>query len=416
MYLLTGSDVNRMCSTCTLLDGRDNGYRNVIIPISISSPLLLKSVLAVAANHLRFHDPSYRITALQYRGLTLKNLQMLLQCETDSISTSELLSTILMLCFFDISDGCTSDWMEHLDGASKVLTQLSASSHERNSNSTILSFIGEYFASHNIMAYTALAHPTREREKALLEGGLNWLSKINRPDQEIDCIVGCSKELMSIILEVSQQIRSQNNASTAEERHDIFLWKMRAEDRILTLTQEPPITSGSSPSSSPSTTQSLSTVRKTAEAFRQATLILLQYLAPSSSSPTVTQDAIQASVRKILDLLALCPISPIGARSSSLWPYFVASCHVTADEDRVFVLRRFHEMESRKRFGNISPVREVVECVWKQADLRADTAGVAGWDKEINSSRIGKEEEGGVKRCFIWEEAMALLGINLSLT
>jgi hypothetical protein len=412
-----GSDVNRMCSTCTLLDGQDNGYRNVIIPISVSSPLLLKSVLAVAANHLRFQDPSYRIAALEYRGITLKNLQLSLQCETGTVSQPELLSTILMLCFFDISDGCKSDWMDHLDGASKVLTQLSASSQERRANRAILSFIGEYFASHNIMAYTALAHPTRERERTLLEGGLNWLSLINRPDQEIDCVVGCSKELMSIILEVSQKIRHQHMASTAQERHDIFLWKMRTENRILELNQEIATSSDSVTRPLNNPTQSLSTLRYTAEAFRHATLILLQYLAPTSSSPVATQTAIQTSVRTILDLVSRCPISPIGARSSSLWPNFVAACHVTADEDRVLVLSRFHEMESRKRFGNIRPVREVVECVWKQADLRADGAGTPGVGGDETTGLPGElrgNEE--VKRCFVWEEAMALMGINLSLT
>ncbi|RFU24349.1 hypothetical protein B7463_g11987, partial [Scytalidium lignicola] len=304
--------VNRMCSTCALLDTQDNGHRNVIVPISIISPLLLKSVLAVAANHLKFHDSRYRITALQYKGCTLKTLQRLLR------------------------------------------------------NGAVLSFIGQYFASHNIMAYTALAHPTKEREQALLEGGLRWLRTINRPEQEIDCIVGCSTEIMTIILEISQKVRSQKNTMSAQERHQIFLWKVQTERRLTALTQTPLIPPRTISSSlSPVDAQSVSTVLNTAESFRQATLILLQYLCPSFSPISARQSTIQTCVREILDIMSRCPISPIGARSSSLWPFFVAACHVTEDKDRVFVLRRFNEMESRKRFGNIRPVREVVECAWK---------------------------------------------------
>lgn len=96
-----------------------------------------------------------------------------------------------------------------------------------------------------------------------------------------------------------------------------------------------------------------------------------------------------------------CPIDPGGRRSSSLWPLFIAACHVSTDEDRVYVLERFHGIESRKRFGNIRPVRKVVEHVWKMRDLRADLVG---------------NERDKADRCFEWEDAMALLGSNLSLT
>ncbi|KAH8810653.1 fungal-specific transcription factor domain-containing protein [Xylogone sp. PMI_703] len=408
--------VHRMCPTCALIDARDNGHRNVIIPVSMSSSLLLKSVLAVAANHLRFHDPRHRITALQYRGYTLKTLQQLLQGETHKISKIELLSTILMLCFFDISDGCKPGWMEHLDGANKVLTQLSSQNNTR-SDEAVLSFLGQYFASHNILAYTALAHPTKEREQSLLQGGMCWLKMIQRPEQEIDCIVGCSTELLTIILELSQRIRSQKDTISPQERHQIFLWKVETERRLTTLVQTPlipPRTSSSSPS--PADSQGISTLLNTAESFRKATLILLQYLCPSLSLVSTRQSTIKTCVREILDLMSSCPISPVGARSSSLWPYFIAACHVTEDQDRIFVLRRFDEMESRKRFGNIRPVREVVECAWKQSDLRADGInGIVEWSNSQDSG-LGRDNNAKRQKSFVWEEAMALLGINLSLT
>lgn len=382
-------DVNRMCSTCTLLDGQDNGYRSFIIPISVDSPLLMKSVLAVAANHLHFQDPRYRIIALQYKGFTLKMLQRVFKQGPQIMSKSELLGTILMLCFFDISDGCHANWMMHLGGANTVM-KIQSTIQDSRSDAAVSSFIGQYFASHNIMAYTALADPALE--KTLFEGGLYWLDKINRPFQEIDCITGCSSEVMEIILKTSYRIRAQKKMPTSTDRKSIVPWKKKTERQLGCLLQNVP----NSETAFLSSAASVVTVTKTAEVFRHATVILLQYLDPNA---TLKASTIQDCVRKILDIVRTCPIHPSGARSSSLWPFFIAACHVTLDEDRIFVLTRFYSLEGRKRFGNIRPVREVVEHVWKQRDLRGNTHG----------------EKWG-KRCFEWEETMELLGLNLSLT
>jgi hypothetical protein len=381
-----------MCSTCTLLDGDDNGYKHVILPIVFNSPLLMKSVLAVSANHLRFLDPRYHITALRYRGSTLKSLQRLISNPRID-SKSELLSTILMLCFFDISDGCQSDWIKHIKGARRIMMQPSTT-HDAHSSTAVVTFLAQYFASHNIMAYTALADPSKE--KSLKTGGEFWLRQIIRPEQEIDCIVGCSKELMSIILDISGRVRETRNprtpaCSTAEA--DQISWKHSIEAKLQVLEQHVP------PSSCP-ISAATARLRYTAAAFRDAALILLQYVDPRRACSADMKT--RQWVTSILCLLNNCPVDPTGSRSSSLWPFFIAACHVESDEERMFVLKRFHSMESRKRFGNIRPVREVVECVWKRRDLRAD-------DVCLKDLRKGSGY-------FEWEDAMAFLGSNLSLT
>lgn len=386
-----------MCSTCTLLtaDCQDNGYKHVILPILLNSSLLLKSVLAVAANHLRLQDTRYHITALQYRGTTLRSLQNLIS-NPGTASRSELLSTILMLCFFDISDGCQSDWIKHLRGARRIMMQPSSLS-DGHFTTEVMTFLAQYFASHNIMAYTALADP--RKEKSLKAGSKFWLKRIIRPEQEIDSIVGCSKELMAIILDISCRVREARNPTTltsAEAQSLQIAWKQSMQLRLETLEQI-------IPSSSHSTPVAMARLQYTAEAFRDAALVLLQYLDPQPSSSSTSKTRQLAS--KILSLLEEnCPILPSGARNSSLWPLFIAACHVEDDDERLIVLRRFDRMESRRRFGNITPAREIVECVWTRNDLRADD--------------IGQKTRGiGVRnRTFEWEDAMAFLESNLSLT
>lgn len=383
-----------MCSTCTLLDGKDNGYKHVIIPILLNSSLLMRSVLAVSANHLRFQDTRYHVTALQYRGSTLRSLQRLIS-NPGKTSKSELLSTILMLCFFDISDGCQSDWTKHLKGARQVMMQ-PYSSPDAHSATEVITFLAQYFASHSIMAYTALADP--RKEKSLKAGGKFWLKQIIRPEQEIDAIVGCSKELMGIILDISSRVRDARNpriSMCSEAQADQITWKQAMDLRLQTLQQTVP--------SSPHTTSiSASRLQYTAEAFRDAALLLLQYLDPQP--PSLSASRTRQWVTDILFLLEKCPINPSGSRSSSLWPLFIAACHVENDEERLLLLGRFHNMESRKRFGNIKPVREVVEWVWRRSDLRSNDNG-----RKDNGNGIWKGS-------FEWEDAMALLGSNLSLT
>lgn len=380
-----------MCSTCSLLDGHDNGYKHVILPISINSPLVMKSVLAVAANHIRFLDPTYNITALRYRGTALRSLRQMLNTP-NLISKSELLSTILMLCFFDISDGCQSDWSKHLKGATRVMMQQFAT-EDGHLNNTVLTFLAQYFASHNIMAYTALAESSQE--KVLKSGGEFWLSQINRPRKEIDSIVGCSKELMTIIFDISCLFRDAHelrSSGSLDLKTDRLAWKRATETKLKDLQQHVSHVSDA-------TSASVTRLQHTAAAFKEAAIILLQYLDPEhqSTSDTKTREC----VTNVLALLSQCPIDPNGARSSSLWPFFIAACHVESDEERIFVLKRFHSMESRKRFGNIAPVREVVECVWKRRDLQV----------------YGMERSSGVSNGrFEWEVSMEFLGSNLSLT
>lgn len=263
-----------------------------------------------------------------------------------------------------------------------------------HASTAVITFLAQYFASHNIMAYTALADPTKE--KALKIGGRFWLSQITRPEQEIDSIIGCSTELMTIILDICSRVRKSRSygmSVSEEQKADQSDWKRNMESRLLLLEQHVTYSSG--------TTAATARLQHTATAFRDAAMILLQYLNPEATSASASNIKTGPLVKSIFSLLEKCPIDPSGSRSSSLWPFFIAACHVDTEEQRLFVLKRFYIMENKKRFGNITPVREVIECVWKRKDLRADEANPR------NENGIG---------CFEWEDAMAFLGSNLSLT
>ncbi len=55
--------------------------------------------------------------------------------------------------------------------------------------------------------------------------------------------------------------------------------------------------------------------------------------------------------------------------SALLWPLFVAACEATTEEDRALALEAFQGTERRQGMNNIMRTWEVVQEVWRRADL-----------------------------------------------
>ena len=53
-----------------------------------------------------------------------------------------------------------------------------------------------------------------------------------------------------------------------------------------------------------------------------------------------------------------------------LWPLFVAACEATTEEDRALALDAFIGLERRQGMRNIMRGWEVVQEVWRRADLQ----------------------------------------------
>ncbi|EXJ89831.1 hypothetical protein A1O3_02898 [Capronia epimyces CBS 606.96] len=351
----------------------------------------MSSVLAVAANHIGLHNPRYHIIASQYKGSTLKSIRRLLAADWQTTSKSELLSTLLMLCYAEISDQCRPEWLVHMHGANAIARQPPVV-QATDSDAILSGFIAPYFAAHNILAYTAVADPALEPR--LVDGGRHWLSRIKRSHWEIDSSIGCSAELLSIILDITVRIRHLKRNPDLSTRTQARVWKNKTERLLRNLRQELP---GNVICDRPSSSYpDVSTVKIGAEAFRQGAVLFLQYLEEDSFH----EAKIQHCVDTILALMKQCPVKEHGGRSSVFWPFFLAGCHSTKEGDRAYVLDRFRLLERPKRYGNTRPARKVIEHVWKQRDLGAD---------EPCQQKCGS-------RCFEWEDAMVQLGSTISLT
>ncbi|KAI9846611.1 MAG: hypothetical protein M1837_003852 [Sclerophora amabilis] len=426
-----------ICSSSTLLDDEaNNPYRFVILPMALQSDALYQATLAISANTLRLKHPEYAVIALGHRQKALKGLiDIINRPDCGSRETDEMLGLVLMLCWFEICDGCRSTWVNHLKGFRSLMHRRQQCSNPPSIHSENLSrFFTRYFAYHFVMAKTAfrvedmvhtplpispspstLSDTSSEAfylPKASPSGRLGLPQSTNvqsmrdsngSPDfgsstdflslsmsidslDEIDPYKGFSNALLLLINDVADLAQQPLTSNPAGEEEAILL--QARVDRLRTslgsLKQFPPSQGGKGGKNGAAvqTTIPRHVLITTAEAYRLATLVFLhETCSPSSSSaiatdshplPSLDQGEKTACLKKILSLLDKDQEDMNRTATFPLWPLFIAGCCTKDEGDRNVVLRMFLEAESHKRFGNLSPARKVVEMVWRQLDLAQD--------------------------------------------
>lgn len=437
-----------MCPKCPLVDQFNNTYRAVIIPLSLQSPLLLQSVLAAAANQLKFYDAQYTVTALQYRGAALRSLigalpnQTLVQHRPRSrfpLSRTEMLGVVLLLCMYDLSTAqpCKAGlatirdqgWWSHLVGAQKIM-QLPDDSA---GGEKISSMLAQYLSTYSILAYATVVDA--EEASIILQGASYWLSQIARPGEEIQCFSGCSNELLGILLDVCANVRawktrggSDGDRNCHHNRDKLREWKMRTEERLSSLVQRTPAElalrceTGSqhdtADSGAASEVEISDAPGRTAECVRLAVLILLQHLdvdVAVDDNPVVSRSV--DSIFKLMEKGTYLPAEGKSGQSSYLWPHFIAACHVKTDKDRAFLLQQLDQMHQPGAMISktvLEPIRETVELVWKQQDLKRHA-----YNQHQDEDCRGDGGDGGIgggggegggradnRSCFDWEAIM----------
>lgn len=385
---LIDQDMCWMCPKCVLLDRHSESYRKIIIPISLQSGLVFRAMLALAADQVRWstRDPKYQETALLYRGSSLSMLASMIASfngSTDSnhsLSRTDLLGAILMLCLFE-SMGNTfkttaeapCDWRIHALGARRILDSPLKARHPEY-DKDIESFLGHLLSARVVSSSTTL--PSYFDEDVSFRDATYWLSKSRRPSEEINCLAGCSNELLQIISETVIMVRQLRQQKKLLHDHS----KAILEQRLRTLRQSLPIIGGvgqNHQSIGNAVYQKTSTsdrISQIAEAYRHAASILVQYLDPGVASDNAIVQNAASKILQGMPLALTLPAPGKAGRSSSLWPYFIASCHILEDDTRVRVLQAFASAMSRdpSTADILEPMLDVIQGVWNQYDLGQD--------------------------------------------
>ncbi|OBT68203.1 hypothetical protein VE03_02382 [Pseudogymnoascus sp. 23342-1-I1] len=121
-----------------------NGYRYIVIPMSMTHGSVMQSILAVSALYLSLRQTSssidYYALALRHKQKTLKSLRQEI-ASLNGRMNDHILISMLMLCLLDITDNCQTSWPTHLSAAAKLL-----SDRANTCEPSLSSFVSKFFA------------------------------------------------------------------------------------------------------------------------------------------------------------------------------------------------------------------------------------------------------------------------------
>jgi Fungal specific transcription factor domain len=393
-----------ICSSRTLLDdAKNNPYRHLILPMAMQSEGLYHATLAVSAQILRISDSRFRFAALDHGQKALKCLIATIQRGTCNGNWSrtdidEILGLALMLCWFEITDGCRPSWVTHLKG---IHTLLSQNQHIflNGGASDINRFFNRYFSFHLVLARTAFRieddiaslkmepvvsrhihdnNKTRHGRKPRISKLTDFLS-LAMPLEDLDQIdsyMGFSNSLLLLINEVADLAWKYDSRHSVDAELPLVREQVqRLRLSLETLRQTPP------PLPICGAAREEAEFQAIAEANRLGALLLLHEVCVSrlqrpslwvrrrrgsraaaaaattgldceeeDDLATATDDKARY-VREILDPMAQNINHITRTAALPLWPLFIAGCCVTSEEDQITVMRIFEETEKLKRYG-----------------------------------------------------------------
>ncbi|EXJ86523.1 hypothetical protein A1O3_03474 [Capronia epimyces CBS 606.96] len=369
----------------------DNPYVRLILPIALSAPSgpLMQALLCASANQLRLlSDRRFEKEAWMYRAKTLGLVRSELDnfmtgLSRDTTSFEQLLASVVMLCFVEISNDAADTWMVHSACAQVLLS----SDHRYSARSAELDdlcdFVHLYFAAHDALARTSWIDPRKQ----------DWRLPVSDDHNHINGLTGCSKELLNLIMAttnlanaISDAERHPREGSNRNAEHAFYDTGQRdgIERRLHQIEQWLPSKYLSQSESCPSPTSSLSPFSEPnrlhrleiiAEVKRLAALI---YFYARIDRATPEHPQIIRLTASMLNLLRKVPVSA----NALLWPlYIVGTLGVQScqDEHRALVLERLEALEKRRQLRNVKDVRQVVVDVWKQRDLQTLSSRELCW-------------------------------------
>ncbi|EFR02624.1 hypothetical protein MGYG_09093 [Nannizzia gypsea CBS 118893] len=341
-----------------------NPYLSLVTPLALSHAPLRHTLLAIAANQFyRLGNVKFEKEAYIYKQRALAGLQKEINERKPSFGA---VATVLMLCFHDISDGCTPSWKTHLRGGMQLLNLLPLKTAEGH---MLKQFFVMYFVAHDIMGRTAMEDNS---EAEAFEN--TWLADDDL--EEIDMLMGCSRGLMSLISKISNLATEKSKMSKRRplsiSEHSYFNNARNKLELELQNVQQ----------TLPSYAKDRDDLLRVAEVKRLTALLYLRQrlgpprnssiLSPSTPSPgplvMVEPSTLVWKEKLVADIIAI--ISTLPDTATLLWPLFVAgSVDIDNEEHRRFILERLQNIQNSRNLGNIRRARLAVESAYRARDL-----------------------------------------------
>lgn len=353
-----------------------NPYLYLIAPLALKSSILYKTLIIVASRQLSLlGNYNFENLANLYTSNVLTTLPQLIKRKQDENHQDwdEIMATVLMLCFIDISTSCDNSWLVHLNGAKQFLKE-----HAIKTNITPVNiFFKRWFLCHEVMGQTAWYHDTIAPDD---EYSYNLKNDL---DTKIDLVLGCSPCLIAIINRITKlgdQYENGHNEQYIITQRDLLEKQLNSLKQTLELNELD--------------LEQQANIIKISEIKRLATLIYLFaridlehfHVHQGQSAASKAFNEKFKNVRRITTEIKLHIVSLPFVSMSLLWTLFIIGIvAVDTEEERWFVLSRLVKMEKIRELASIKIARRCVEGVWKEKDMRG--GGTVRW-RELVGGKV----------------------------
>lgn len=364
----------RLCPLTVSSPHSKSPFAALILPFSVSSsPVVLQSILALAASHRARQDVTFKTAALQLSGGVLRYLgRRMITDDTAQVALDpETLVITMMLCLIGIIHDCDERWVVHLKGARDIIRlrrqALLTAAPQSQSAVQLVDFSEKFFAYQDIIGRTACG------EEPIFDGDF-WVS--HGTSKDTDAWLGCSPELVSILCDITELSRQRSRDSAVATSVPFLSHTCTLEKRLGRLEQRV-------------VDPEDDILQKMAELKRLAAVLYLE-CAIRGAQPSSSQ--VSGSVTQILRLVFALLERDVTAGLA--WPIFVAAVELDPLEELVwttegetgaprygrnFVLFALDEMAGTS-VSNVSQTLSVIQRVWQSRDMGPHSDENRGWN------------------------------------
>lgn len=101
-------------------DSEGNPFQDQLVPLAVSNPALLHSMIALSASHLTRSQGQHDLAAAKHYSLALRELNATLS-DPKTAKSDSTLGACLLLCVYEISHSENGLWLQHLQGARDLI-------------------------------------------------------------------------------------------------------------------------------------------------------------------------------------------------------------------------------------------------------------------------------------------------------
>ncbi|KAF2809949.1 uncharacterized protein BDZ99DRAFT_387453 [Mytilinidion resinicola] len=385
-------------NTCGILSVKDgpteNPWRTLIWPLARETPALYHAIASMTSFHHSVNNRPMRVQGLEHMRTSIQKLSKGIQ----NMKFDAAIATTLVLAFAESWDTHICSGIDHIKGA-KILVNQALARHRQTplagDELTRLKFLCNTWIYMDVIARLTSVD---EDESNDVERVASLISA-SAQDPHLDPLMGSAGRLFPLVGRVANLVRRVRK--TDSNGPSIISQAIGLKAQLDSWSAPDDIVDPEDP------TTSIADSKRTAEAYRYATLLYLHQAVPEVPSLPSAMLA-----KKALSELTLVDTNS-RAVIVQIYPLTAAACEVEDEDDREWIRGRWNAMAGRMKLGIIDRCREVVDEVWKRRDAyAAEKAKAARRRSSLSSSspslKRGCPSEGAViDEQFNWMELSA---------